>query len=70
MLRPLWESGSMGSSVIRSKNRGRPDFWTLGNEIGRSRRYRRVVIDEASHLAAAPKYRSSRSADGAHAKRH
>jgi hypothetical protein len=32
-LRPLWESGSMGSSVIRLKNRGRLDFWTLGNEI-------------------------------------
>ena len=33
----------------RSKNRGRLDFWTLGNEIaGRSRRYRRVVIDEAA----------------------
>ncbi len=49
MLRPLWESGSMGSSVIRLKNRGRLDFWTLGNEIaGRSRRYRRVVIDEAA----------------------
>jgi hypothetical protein len=48
-LRPLWESGSMGSSVIRLKNSGRLDFWTLGNEIaGRSRRYRRVVIDEAA----------------------
>jgi hypothetical protein len=33
MLRPLWESGSTGSSVIRLKNRGRLDFWTLGNEI-------------------------------------
>ena len=30
VLRPLWESGSMGSSVIRLKNRGRLDFWTLG----------------------------------------
>src|SRR6202171_2470799 len=49
MLRPLWESGSMGSSVIRLKKGGRLDFWTLGNEIaGRSRRYRRVVIDEAA----------------------
>jgi len=49
MLRPLWQSGSMGSSVIRLKNGGRLDFWTLGNEIaGRSRRYRRVVIDEAA----------------------
>jgi hypothetical protein len=49
VLRLLWESGSMGSSVIRLKNRGRLDFWTLGNEIaGRSRRYRRVVIDEAA----------------------
>jgi hypothetical protein len=39
----------MGSSVIRLKNGGRLDFWTLGNEIaGRSRRYRRVVIDEAA----------------------
>src|SRR5258706_427384 len=43
------ESNSMGSSVIRLKNAGRLDFWTLGNEIaGRSRRYRRVVIDEAA----------------------
>src|SRR5258707_4020337 len=39
----------MGSSVIRLKHRGRLDFWTVGNEIaGRSRRYRRVVIDEAA----------------------
>ena len=53
MLRPLWESGSMGSSVIRLKTRGRLDFWTLGNEIaGRSRRYRRVVIDEAAFAKA------------------
>ena len=38
-----------GSSVIRLKTRGRLDFWTLGNEIaGRSRRYGRVVIDEAA----------------------
>jgi hypothetical protein len=49
ILRPLWDSGSMGSSVIRLRNGGRLDFWTLGNEIaGRSRRYRRVVIDEAA----------------------
>src|ERR1700675_2817789 len=49
VLRPLWESGSMGSSVIRLKKRGRLDFWTLGNQIaGRSRRYRRIVIDEAA----------------------
>src|SRR5258705_1229735 len=49
MLRPLWESGSMGSSVIRLKNGGRLAFGTWGNETaGRSRRYRRVVIDEAA----------------------
>jgi hypothetical protein len=45
----IGDARQMGSSVIRLKNGGRLDFWTLGNEIaGRSRRYRRVVIDEAA----------------------
>src|ERR1700723_4088202 len=48
MLRPLWQSGSMGSSVIRLKNRGRVDFWPFPPQIApHRRRYRRYPDDEA-----------------------
>jgi hypothetical protein len=41
--------GSKSAAVLRMKNGGRLDFWTLENAIaGRGRRYRRVVIDEAA----------------------
>lgn len=48
-LRPILESGSKGSAVMRTATGGRLDFWTLENAIaGRGRRYRRIVIDEAA----------------------
>ncbi len=48
-LRPIVETGSKGTGVIRMKTGGRLDFWTLENGIaGRGRRYHRVVIDEAA----------------------
>jgi hypothetical protein len=48
-LRPILETGSKSAAVLRMKNGGRLDFWTLENAIaGRGRRYRRVVIDEAA----------------------
>jgi hypothetical protein len=48
-LRPILDAGSKGSAVMRMKTNGRLDFWTLENPIaGRSRRYHRVVIDEAA----------------------
>lgn len=48
-LRPILETGSKSAAVLRMKNGGRLDFWTLENPIaGRGRRYRRVVIDEAA----------------------
>jgi hypothetical protein len=49
MLRPILESGSKASGVIRTITGGRLDFWTLENQIaGRGRRYHRVVIDEGA----------------------
>jgi hypothetical protein len=48
-LRPILDTRSKGSAVMRMKTGGRLDFWTMENEIaGRGRRYRRVVIDEAA----------------------
>lgn len=48
-LRPLIDSGSKATAVMRLITGGRLDFWTLENTIaGRGRRYRRVVIDEAA----------------------
>jgi hypothetical protein len=48
-LRPILNTSSKGSAVMRTKTGGRLDFWTLENAIaGRGRRYRRVVIDEAA----------------------
>jgi hypothetical protein len=46
---PVLLSASKNDAVMRSITGGRLDFWTLENEMaGRSRRYRRVVIDEAA----------------------
>lgn len=49
MFRPLLVQASKSAGVIRLRNSGRLDFWTLGNAIaGRGRRYQRIVIDEAA----------------------
>jgi hypothetical protein len=49
LIRPILDTGSKGSAVIRTKTGGRLDFWTLENQIaGRGRRYHRIVIDEAA----------------------
>lgn len=48
-LRPILDTSSKASAVMRMKTGGRLDFWTMENGIaGRGRRYRRVVIDEAA----------------------
>jgi hypothetical protein len=48
-IRPILDTGSKGSAVMRVKTGGRLDFWTLENAIaGRGRRYHRIVIDEAA----------------------
>jgi hypothetical protein len=49
MIRPILDTSSKVSAVIRTKTGGRLDFWTLENSIaGRGRRYHRIVIDEAA----------------------
>lgn len=49
LFRPILLEASKSKGVIRLKNEGRLDFWTLGNAIaGRGRRYHRIVIDEAA----------------------
>jgi hypothetical protein len=49
MIRPILDTSSKVSAVMRMKNGGRLDFWTLENGIaGRGRRYHRIVIDEAA----------------------
>jgi len=49
LLRPILDTSSKGSAVMRFITSGRLDFWTLENPIaGRGRRYHRVVIDEAA----------------------
>lgn len=48
-LAPLLDRGSKGDGIMRFATGGRLDFWTLENpSAGRSRGYRRVVIDEAA----------------------
>lgn len=48
-LAPLLGAGSKGEGVMRFGTGGRLDFWSLENpNAGRSRGYRRVVIDEAA----------------------
>ncbi len=49
ILRPILDTSSKGSAVMRLKTGGRLDFWTMENVIaGRGRRYRQIVIDEAA----------------------
>lgn len=49
ILFPAIEQSSKVDGVIRLKTGGRIDFWTLNNpNAGRSRKYHRVVIDEAA----------------------
>src|SRR5271168_3377479 len=49
MIRPILDTSSKVSAVMRVKTGGRLDFWTLENPIaGRGRRYHRIVIDEAA----------------------
>jgi hypothetical protein len=49
ILHPLRDSSSKTEGVIRLKNGGRLDFWSLDNEdAGRSRRYHKVFLDECS----------------------
>jgi len=48
ILLPVKLSSSKTEGVIRTKSGGRIDFWTLENEsAGRSRKYKRVFIDES-----------------------
>ena len=49
MVEPVVASSSKNDGVIRLQGGGRIDFWTLENErAGRSRKYRRIVVDEAA----------------------
>lgn len=49
ILEPIKRGSSKTDGVIRTLTGGRVDFWTLDNErAGRSRKYKRVVIDEAA----------------------
>jgi hypothetical protein len=49
MLQPILDACSRTPPVIRLSHGGRIDFWSLENSMaGRSRRYRRIVIDEAA----------------------
>lgn len=49
MLAPVIASSSKMESVIRTITGGRIDFWTLEDErAGRSRKYHRVILDEAA----------------------
>jgi len=49
MLAPVTAAASKTDGIIRTINGGRIDFWTLDDEnAGRSRKYKRVVLDEAA----------------------
>lgn len=49
MLAPIVTQSSKMDGVIRTRSKGRVDFWTLENEdAGRSRKYHHVIIDEAA----------------------
>lgn len=49
ILAPVTDSASKMEGVIRTTAGGRIDFWTLDNpHAGRSRRYHKVIIDEAA----------------------
>lgn len=48
-LSPILETSSKSAGVMRMKTGGRLDLWTMENGMaGRSRRYHRIVIDEAA----------------------
>lgn len=46
----IWRKSSpRGEGIVRTRSRGRIDFWSLENErAGRSRKYHGIVIDEAA----------------------
>lgn len=48
ILNPVIESSSKIEGVIRLKNGGRIDFWSIGTDesVARGRKYHRVIIDE------------------------
>jgi hypothetical protein len=49
ILAPVISSANQNAGVLRTLTQGRMDFWTLENErAGRSRKYHRVIIDEAA----------------------
>lgn len=49
ILDPIRKTSSKVDGVIRTTTGGRIDFWTLDNErAGRSRKYHKVIIDEAA----------------------
>ena len=49
MLNPVISTASQTAGVIRATTGGRVDFWTLENErAGRSRKYHKVIFDEAA----------------------
>jgi hypothetical protein len=49
VLHPIKRSSSKVEGIIRTRSKGRIDFWTLENErAGRSRKYHKVIIDEAA----------------------
>lgn len=49
MLKPICIGSNKTDGVIRTINGGRVDFWSLADEnAGRSRKYKRVFIDEAA----------------------
>jgi len=53
ILEPVIKSASEQKGVIRTTTKGRIDFWTLENErAGRSRKYHKVLIDEAAFTKA------------------
>lgn len=50
ILDPIVVTASQQRGVIRTMGGGRVDFWSLDNpRAGRSRRYKRVIIDEAAY---------------------
>lgn len=52
-LEPITTRSNKTDGVIRTKTGGRVDFWTLEDEsAGRSRKYRRVVVDEGAFTKA------------------
>lgn len=49
VLEPVKRSSSETKGIIRTRSKGRVDFWTLEDDrAGRSRKYHTVVIDEAA----------------------